>query len=234
MSRVRCGPVPIHAPTPKKTGKLNLSSKEDELAYSSPQIVDFNGMRQLFFLTRSQLFALDSQGRELWSTPAFSPPVPVSPAMPLFVAPDLLFISASYDGGAKVLRMRPEGESVAVEIVWEDRRAMRNHFNSSLAQDHYVFGFDKAMFKCIDARNGKRQWVRRGLGKGSLIKADDMLVVLSERGKLHLVEADPGAYKELASHQVLTGRCWTPASLAAGRLYLRNLKEMVCLDLRER
>ena len=74
---------------------------------------------------------------------------------------------------------------------------MRNHFNSSLAQDQYVFGFDKAMFKCIDARNGKRQWVRRGLGKGSLIKADDMLVVLSERGKLHLVEADPGAYKEL-------------------------------------
>ncbi len=218
----------------KNTGKLNWSSKEDKLAYSSPQTMDFNGVRQLVFLTRSQLFALDIQGKELWSTPSFVPPVHTSPAMPLFVAPDLIFISASYNGGAKVVRMKREGQSVAVETVWENRRVMRNHFNTSVAQDHYVFGFDKAMFKCIDARNGEQQWVQRGLGKGSLIGADGMLIVLSERGKLHLVEADLTAYKELASHQVLTGRCWTQPSLAAGRLYVRNQKEMVCLDLQER
>ena len=215
-----------------RTGHLNWSAKDDKIAYSSPQVMDFNGVRQLIFLTKTQLFALDTRGNELWSTP-FGNPNGISPALPLFVAPDLIFVSASYDAGAKVVRMKPDGPSVSVETVWESR-VMRNHFNAGVVQDHHVFGFDKAMFKCIDARNGEQQWVRRGLGKGSLIRADGMLIALSERGKLHLVEADATAYKELASHQVLSGRCWTQPSLADGRLYLRNMKEMVCLDFRQR
>ena len=214
-----------------ETGRLNWSAKDDKIAYSSPQIMDFNGVSQLIFLTKTQLFALDTRGRELWSVP-FGNPNGISPALPLFVAPDLVFVSASYDAGAKVVRMKPDGASVRVETVWESR-VMRNHFNTGVVQDHYVFGFDKAMFKCIDARTGEQQWVRRGLGKGSLIKADGMLIALSERGKLHLVEVDASAYQELASHQVLKGRCWTQPSLADGYLYLRNLKEMVCLDLRQ-
>jgi hypothetical protein len=59
-----------------------------------------------------------------------------------------------------------------------------------------------------------------------------MFLVLSERGMLVLVEATPEAYRELASHQVLEGRCWTPPSLSEGRLYLRNHAELVALDLR--
>ena len=215
-----------------QTGQLNWSAKDDKIVYSSPQVMDCNGVRQLIFLTKTQLFALDTQGNQLWSTP-FGNPNGVSPALPLFVAPDLIFVSASYDAGAKVVRMKPDGPSVSVETVWESQ-VMRNHFSTSVVQDHYVFGFDKTMFKCVDARNGEQQWVRRGLGKGSLIQADGMLIALSERGKLHLVEVDATAYKELASHQILSGRCWTQPSLADGRLYLRNLKEMVCLDLRWR
>jgi hypothetical protein len=59
-----------------------------------------------------------------------------------------------------------------------------------------------------------------------------MFLVLSERGMLVLLEATPEAYRELASHQVLEGRCWTPPSLSEGRLYLRNHSELVALDLR--
>ena len=72
------------------------------------------------------------------------------------------------------------------------------------------------------------------MGKGSLIFTDGMFVVLSELGELLLVEATPEAYRELASQQVLEGRCWTPPSLWAGRLYLRNHTEAICLDLQDR
>ena len=59
-----------------------------------------------------------------------------------------------------------------------------------------------------------------------------MLIILSERGKLVLAEATTEGYEELASHQVLSGRCWTQPTLAGGRLYLRNHDELVALDLR--
>ena len=42
-------------------------------------------------------------GEVLWRHP-FSPGDGVKPAMPIFVAPDLVFVSASYDIGALAVR----------------------------------------------------------------------------------------------------------------------------------
>jgi len=45
------------------------------------------------------------------------------------------------------------------------------------------------------------------------------------------VEATPAAFREKASCQVLEGKCWTQPTLAGGRLYVRNEKELVCLNV---
>ena len=73
-------------------------------------------------------------------------------------------------------------------------------------------------------------WKTSGFAKGSLLLADGHLIIFSERGLLALAEATPKAYREVARAQILEGKTWTMPSLAAGRLYLRNEKEMVALD----
>jgi outer membrane protein assembly factor BamB len=166
----------------------------------------------------------------LWSF-QFDPRGAIKPAPPIFIAPDLVFVSASYGIGAKVVRLREKEGSIAAELVWKGTQ-MRNHFNGSVALDGTVYGFDTATLACVDALTGETCWTRRRLGKGSLIAADGMLIILSERGKLVLAEATPRAYTELAAHQVLSGRCWTQPSLWDGQLYLRNHDELVRLDLR--
>lgn len=109
---------------------------------------------------------------------------------------------------------------------------MKNHINSSVLVGDYLYGFDNVVLKCIVAETGEQKWFQRRLGRGSLIYADGQLIVLSERGKLILVEANPEQYVETASFQVLMGRCWTPPVLANGLLFLRNREEMVCLNLK--
>jgi outer membrane protein assembly factor BamB len=215
----------------KRTGERRWTSQQSALAYSSPLAIDFGGVRQFVFLLKERLLALDSAGELLWSAP-FAAELDIKPATPVFVEPDLVFVSASYDVGAKVVRLRASDGGITAEDVWFGRQ-MRNHFNSVIALDGHIYGFDTATLRCIDARTGERRWAKRGLGKGSLIYADGMLVVLGERGKLVLVEATSDGYRELAAHPVLEGRCWTPPSLWQGRLYLRNHTELVCLDLRE-
>jgi hypothetical protein len=80
---------------------------------------------------------------------------------------------------------------------------------------------------------GEETWASRGLGKGSLLVADgNLLVVLSDRGTLLLVEARPDAYTELARFQVMEGKAWTAPTLANGRLYLRDEDEIVVLDMK--
>ena len=88
-----------------------------------------------------------------------------------------------------------------------------------------------SILKCVDANTGVEKWKARGYGKGTLIVAAGHLVVQGERGKLALVKALPNEFVEVASAQVLSGKCWTVPSLADGRLYLRNEREIVCLDL---
>ena len=111
---------------------------------------------------------------------------------------------------------------------------MKNTINSSVIFEHYIYGFDGGILKCVDARTGEVKWRARGFQRGSLIVADGHLIVLGEQGRLALVEADPSRYKEKGQVQILTGRSWTSPALAMGKLYLRNQKELVCLDLVDR
>ena len=108
---------------------------------------------------------------------------------------------------------------------------MKNHFNSSVLDGNYLYGFDNAILKCIEAGSGAEQWATRGFEKGSLLLADGHLIILGEKGRLALVEVSSAEYREKASAQVLEGRCWTVPTLAGGKLYVRNEKELVCLEV---
>jgi len=70
---------------------------------------------------------------------------------------------------------------------------------------------------------------------GSLCLADGKLIILSERGKLVIAEASPKGFEELASAQILQGKCWTVPVLANGRIYARNADgQLVCVDVRSK
>ena len=50
---------------------------------------------------------------------------------------------------------------------------------------------------------------------------------------LRLIEASTTAYKEFAKAQVLNGQdVWGPMALSDGKLVLRDLSKMVCIDVR--
>jgi hypothetical protein len=151
--------------------------------------------------------------------------------MPLHVPPNRIFASGAEGVGAALLEIRPGADGTTVEEVWKTR-FMRNHFSSSIVHEGYIYGFDNATLKCIAVEDGELAWAKRGYGKGSLIFADGDLIVLSDSGRLLLIEATPDGFKEKAAVQALEGRCWTAPSLAGARLYLRNHTEMVSYDLK--
>jgi outer membrane protein assembly factor BamB len=146
----------------KRWGRV-WTSQEAKVAYSSPVPIDFGGVRQLLFLLQEKLVSLDREGRELWSVP-FAPQLEIKPASPVFVAPDLVLVSASYDVGAKVVQLKSEGGALSAEELWSGRQ-MRSHFNSAVALDGRVT--DSTRRRCApDAATGESRWAKRGLGKG--------------------------------------------------------------------
>lgn len=213
----------------KATGKVRWSSQEGNAAYSTPVLMTIGGVRQYVTARRigPEVVSLLPDGTLHWKHPG--PPTVI--ASPLFIPPDKVYVSAGDDGGAVLFRVKTEGGKATTEELWKTR-GMKNHFNPAVVVGEHVYGFDNATFKCISVATGEPAWAQRGLGKGSLLAtADGLLIVLSDRGKLLLVEATPESYKELASFQAMEGKAWTSPVLANGKVYLRDEDERVALDL---
>ncbi len=219
-----------HAGLDRDTGEVKWANGKTGAfgtGYSSVLPVDIDGQIHLVHLAGLTLRAVDAPGNELWSTEW---PRGETHAMPTFIPPSMLFASGAGAVGSTVVRVDKNGDGFTTEEVWKSP-LMRNHFSSTLYHDRYLYGFDNATLKCLDAMTGEQKWAKRGFGKGALIFADGNLIVLSDRGRLALVEATSEAYREKGSVQALTGKSWTAPSLADGRLYLRNHTEKVAYDL---
>jgi outer membrane protein assembly factor BamB len=227
----------------KMSGKVVWRTLDDPAGYSSPVAVTAAGVRQVLFFTGAGLVSLaPSDGKLLWRFP-WETSFQVNSATPLFFragtgdkANDYVFISSGYSKGCALLKIvaGPDG-TPQVEKVYSSN-LMRNHFNSSVRKDDYLYGFDDAQLRCLNIATGKKVWSQGGFHKGSLILAGDYLIILGENGELALVEASPKEFKEVASSKIFhetSKRAFTPPSLAQGRLYLRDQKEVVCLDLRK-
>lgn len=207
----------------KHNGDLRWSGLDTEVGYASPILVELGNQRQIVALPGSEIVAMTTEGEVLWRHPwAWTT------SQPLFVGPNRIFVSTENDVGALMLHISPEGET---QELWRTKR-LKNAWNSTVQVGDHLYGFDNATLRCLDVEHGGLLWAQRGLGKGNLVHADGLLIVLTDKGKVVLAEASPDGFEEAGSYQALSGRCWTPPALDDGVLYLRNHKEMVALDLK--
>jgi outer membrane protein assembly factor BamB len=214
----------------KRDGVMRWTAGTDIAGYSAPLPIRVGGLEQVVFFTGTQVVGVSPKdGKILWQE-AWRTSYDVNAAAPVFIAPDRLFISSGYDTGSALYRVQVAEGAASLQEVWRNR-AMKNQFSSSIYLDGHLYGFDNSILKCLDAATGEERWKARGYGHGSLTYADGKLIVLSDRGKLALLEATPAAYRELASHELFAGKTWTVPTLAGGVLYVRDEKELVALKL---
>jgi outer membrane protein assembly factor BamB len=93
----------------------------------------------------------------------------------------------------------------------------------------------RGLFTCLDF-DGKIVWSSEGkatFGLGGFFLADGMFFILDgDSGTLRLVEANTTEYKELAQAKLLNGGdVWAPMGLSGGRLVLRDMTKMICIEV---
>jgi len=233
-------------------------SRDNKLAsYSSPVVARIHNADHLLCFMRPGFVSLDPQTgavRFSYFMRSFSRES-VNAARPLVIG-DSIFLSAAYDVGAVLLRVRPD--SAGADPVWRDEEVMQTHWSTAIALDGHVYGFSGrhepgSSFRCVRLADGALVWQtvdvnaddepdpKAGLGKtppnyygrGSAILADGKFIVLGERGLLALVEATPREFHEISrvKYRQMTYPSWTAPVLSRRRLYLRCEDAMLCLDL---
>ncbi|MCR9247449.1 MAG: PQQ-like beta-propeller repeat protein [bacterium] len=214
----------------RDTGDVVWTALDGSPSKSTPLLAELDGVPQLIFNRPAKMAALSLDGDVLWTHEAARDII----AMAHFVPPDLVLTSSAYMGkGTVAVRVKRSGEDFTTERAWVNRR-FRNHFNNAVLVNGHLYGFDNSTLRCLNAETGEIAWSQRGFGKGSLIACDNVLFVLGDQGILALVAADPASFREVGRVQAMqdtAGRCWTSPTLAAGRLFVRNLEEIVAYDV---
>jgi len=224
----------------KDSGKMRWGSLDDGASYSSPILVS----KQAVFLTQLGLVGLNpGDGKLQWRFP-FKDLMLESSTTPVR-AGDLL-IASSITLGSVGLRLEEEDGNLNPVQIWKEPKLTcyfstpvpvgKNHFYAvvgELTLNPFAKKKPKANLCCLETQTGKTTWTKENVGTyhASLLRTgDNKLLMLEEGGNLVLLDPNPKAYRELARSKIC-GNTWAHPALADGRLFVRDGKELICVQL---
>lgn len=212
------------------TGEVVWSAAKDFSGYSSPQRITVDGQPQVLMLDSAGVQSVDpGSGAPLWHYD-WSKEMLERCVQPLQVEQDGIVLGTT-DLGTRMLRVKKSEAGWEVQHVWDNPKH-RPYFYDNVYHKGFIYGFDGNRLCCLDASTGETKWAgTRYGGQVLLLPAMDMLLVISEKGKVALVKADPAGFTEVAQFGALEGRTWNHPAIAHGRLYVRNSEEMACFEL---
>src|SRR6185503_3054997 len=156
----------------------------------------------------------------------------VNAATPIVIG-ESVFVASGYGKGCGLYKI----DGGKAEQVWANKE-IKAHFNSPILLDGFIYGVgDPRTLVCLDPKTGVAAWKQDGFEKGGVVAVDGTIIAVngaSNAGDVIMVKIDPKAYTELGRIKPIPGggQSWAPPVVADGKLFVRNQKELVCLDLK--
>ena len=224
----------------------------EEPGYSSPIIYEAGGKRQLILWHPEAANGLDPEtGEVYWSVP-FKSRAGMTLATPRKLD-DLLFFTAFYSGS---LMLRLDSAKPAATNVWRTLKVNEKettHLNAVMCtpflEDGYIYGVcSYGQLRCLKMETGERVWeTLQATTSGEpvrwanafIVKNGDRFFLFNEKGDLIIAKLSPRGYEEISRAHLLEptnkdcGRpvVWSHPAFANRRVYARNDKEIICVDL---
>jgi outer membrane protein assembly factor BamB len=218
----------------RTTGAVAWKSQNFKLAPASPMLINLEGEDQLVVFGPQEVVGLNPRnGSLLWSHP-HPTQYGLNISTPVWGDGNLLFSSSAYNGGSRTIRLRRNQGRTTAEELWFNNR-MRVHFGNALRIGDLILGssgdFGPAFFAALNIRSGAEVWRERSFGRSHLLYVDGKILIVDENGVLALATATPRGLEVHARTVKLAANAWTPPTLVGHRLYLRDRKDVLALDL---
>lgn len=212
-----------------ETGDPRWFGPDGGESYSSPHLYTIDGVTQVLLMSGAGVTSLSpSDGKLLWQ---HSWPIESRIVQPALTADGDILISRGVGKGMRRISVSKGTDGWNIQERWTSIR-LRPNFNDFNIHKGYAYGFDGPSIACIDIENGERMWKGgRYMGFNLLLADQNLLIILSEKGEIALVEAVPDKYTELARIHAVKGKTWNHPALAGNILLVRNAQEMVAFRL---
>ena len=214
----------------KDTGKRVWSvSHSKAVNYATPALATIGGVRQILVLANDRLLGVKPEdGSLLWSQ-ATGWTEEASRA-PVALPGDRVLITGW--GEAKLFQVKSEGGTLSATEMWKSPR-LKNSYSPTVFHEGHIYGMNRDYLTCIDPATGDAVWRHKVYG-GSLILVDGHAVILGDSsGDLRVGRLTPKGFEEKAKRPVFNAGATssTGPSFQGNRIYMRNVEEMVALEV---
>lgn len=222
------GPQTSMVALDKNTGLFvwTAPSTKDLAGYSSPALVEYQGLRIIIALTAKSMIGVNADtGEMLWHVKHESH-ADENVMTPIF-HDGQVFISTLKAGSVK-WKLNVKDGKASLEELWRTQE-LDCHHGGVLLLDGNLHGnstfHNSKLWVCLDWQTGEKKYMDKGVGKGSLTYADGMLYTLSEDGVMRLVRPAAAGYELISSFDIPKGgegNSWAHPVVCGGRLYIRH------------
>jgi outer membrane protein assembly factor BamB len=210
-----------------------------KMTHSSVIPAEFMGTRMYIYCASGGVAGISADdGSILWEFNEWKIRI-ANVASPVVAGDGLIFLSGGYNAGSMMLQLIRQNGTISTQTVFKlEPEVFGSEQHTPVFYNDHIYGIrpDKQL-TCLDL-NGQVVWTStetnmfgpRGLGPYMI--ADDKIYIMNDEGVLTLAEASPTGYMQLAEAKVLEGpESWGPMALASGRLIVRDMNRMICLDV---
>ena len=219
----------------KRRGSKVWEGGERQISFSSPALATVAGTEQVLSVNEDTISGHDLRtGKLLWEHP-WEGRTDATPnvSQAVLIPPNRVFVSKGYGRGAMLLELDPSaGGTFATQMIWAKPKLMKTKFTNVAILGGYVYGLSDGILECVELAGGSSVWKAGRYGHGQILRADDLLLVLSENGEVVLVEATPDRPNHvLGRFQAIEGQTWNHVALYGPYLLVRNAEEAACYKL---
>ena len=216
------------------SGRMIWKSQDFPIDYSSPVLINFQGEDQLVLVMRKEIIGINPSDGVLRWRHTMSQNALENISTPVWNGENLLFLSAAYDSGSRVIKLAKEHGQTVPQEMWYSRRLRIHHGNAIQIGDH-VYGPNgdsgSVFFMAMNLETGKRVWADRNLRKVNSVYGDGKLITLDEQGELSLATVTPQGLTVHSKCKIAEHQSWTAPTLVGTTLFVRDRKHIMAFDL---
>jgi outer membrane protein assembly factor BamB len=213
-----------------------------KMTHASILPAEFGGQKMYVYCGDGGVAGVSAaDGKVLWETDGWRVSTATVPT-PVDMDGGRIFLTGYYDAGALLLQLKDNGGKISAEPGFHLKSQLFGSYQQTpiFCQDclYGILPGPDSQLVCLDLK-GNQLWSSKEIrfgkqGGGPYLLAQGLLYALDDDGLLTLLEVSKTGCRQLAQAKVLDGvESWGPMALAGGRLLVRDLTHMVCLDVRE-
>lgn len=206
----------------------------DVSAYCSPLMIVSNGKKLLVNMMSQYTIAVEAEtGKLVWSYP-YANGNRIHPNTPIF-QDNSLYIFSGYGYGSQRIKLNADNSQPTQ--MWANK-GVDNQMGGAVLINNYIYtsGDRNRKWFSQDWATGEVKQESTELDKGTIIEADGMLYVYTEKGDVALLEPSAGSFKIVSKFRIKQGseQHWAHLVIKNGILYVRHGNALMAYNIKKK